>query len=127
EAGTLRLIASNGLGRATVEEVEIDLAPVEVLEFTANPTAITQGQPVTLSWRTRMAEEVRLNVPGAAYLREEIAAPYLDVRNHGGTHLPLEASCGGEIATAGCALVRLPFPFPFGDDSRLGARVYTTG
>lgn len=129
EGGVVRLVATNVAGRETASEVAITVAPTEVIEFDAEPMEITQGQPVLLRWRTRMADEVRLDIANGAYLREETAEPYIDAAANGGTRVPLTTACGADLATAGCAFFRFPgdFQFPFGGSDFDGVRVYTTG
>ena len=128
EVQRYRLVAANALGWEVASEVEITVAPTEVLTFLGSPTSFTQGQPVHLSWTTRMADEVRINLGTERYLLEETEAPYLDLPQLGGSRLPLTTACG-PIDTLGCAQVQLPdgFSFPFGDSSFSQVWVHTTG
>lgn len=127
---TVRLRAANTIGGSASAEQEITLAPTEIVRFSASPTSFTQGQPVTLSWETTMADEVRLDfLGGKTYLREETSAPYLDLEGAGGIRLPLKTDCGGSVSTSGCAHLDFPagFLFPFGDDLQDSISVYTPG
>lgn len=130
EDTSIRLIASNELGAQTTAEFWVTVAATDVIRFDADPRELTQGQPVTLSWKTQMADLVTIDGPGFGdtYLLEELAEPYVDIEPLGGQRVALR-SCGGAIATAGCGTIDFPaaFRFPYGgfDWAKIG--VYSQG
>lgn len=127
---TLRLIGTNAIGGTSEQEVVVTVAPTDILSFDAQPRALTQGQPVTLSWRTQMSDRVEIDAPGfgATYLVEEHAQPYLDIASLGGSRLTLRA-CGGTVITDGCGVLEFPpdFRFPFAGALREEIFVHTKG
>lgn len=126
----IRLIATNEIGGVREVELVVTVAGTAVTSFDAQPRAITQGQEVTLSWSTQMADELVLEGPGfgETYLLEERALPYRDLERGGATKLSLR-NCGGGIATGGCGVLMFPegFRFPFDGAPRDGVMVYTQG
>jgi len=129
EDAVYRIVAENGTGTQASEEVEVRLAPPEVLAFTANPTAVVPGQGVELAWNSKMGHEVSLSIVQEGYIAEEITEPYIDAAQEGGTHLPVTTECGENIRSLGCAVLEFPagFAFPFDGAERSSARIYTNG
>lgn len=129
EETVFRLVATNSIGGSAFDDVTITIAPLAVISLLAEPSSFTQGQSVVLSWQTQMADEVHLDIAGRTYLREETAAPYLDLEGNGGSRLPLAADCGPTISTDGCATLHFPddFFFPFGGTDYARAVIYTSG
>lgn len=125
---TYRLVGTGALGSEAISQRSVTVAPTEVLTFTAEPGAITAGQPVRLEWTTRSADEVSLDIAEQPYLIEETTDAYLDVAAMGGVPLPLTADCG-PIDTQGCAVLSFPtdFSFRFGDIDYASLRVYGNG
>lgn len=127
---TFWITAKNAVGAEASARADLSLAPPEVLLFEADKTEVVAGQPVELTWKTRMADDVSLSIFNSLYVREETTEPYVDVQALSGTHLPLGNDCPGtNILTSGCALLQFPggFSFPFGGEHRLAVRVYTNG
>jgi len=125
-----RLVATNTIGGSTVRNLELTVAPLEVLVVEADPPAVTQGQPITLRWVSRMADEISIeNIGTRNYLREETSAPYLDLPELGGTQVALSSACGGPVDTHGCAEISFPngFLFPFDGIMQDRAWVFTPG
>ena len=125
---TFRLVATNAIGRSTTRELTVTVAPLEVLMAQASPDTLTQGQQIRLTWTTRMADQVTIDVGTKGYLLEETEAPYLDLPELDGSPLPMTDACG-TIATAGCAELVFPagFEFPFGGITYSRVWVYTVG
>lgn len=126
---TYLLVAANGRGTERTAQVEVSVEPPAVLSLTADVDEIIAGEPVNLSWDTKMAEELSLNIFDGSYVVEERNERYIDVEAVGGTHLPLGDECGADWATEGCAELQFPqgFSFPFGDEDRHSVVVYSNG
>jgi len=123
-----RILATGGSGTTKTADAFVDVAPTEILSFTASPSEIVAGEPVTLTWTTRSTETVRFDFQGT-YIREETQEAFVDVEALGGTRLPLGTACGTFILSYGCELLTFPqgFTFPFGGADRAGARIYSNG
>ncbi|HWV37097.1 MAG TPA: hypothetical protein VN033_01325 [Vulgatibacter sp.] len=124
-----RLVATNGNGTARPSEEVVDVAPTAILSFDVQPTEIVAGEPVTLTWSTRSAQEVSFDFIGT-YIREETHEPFIDAEALGGTKLPLVSSdCSGSPLSTGCEVLNFPqgFTFPFGGADRTEARIYSNG
>lgn len=129
ETSTYLIVAKNPLDVSASAEAEVTLAPLEVLEFTADKTEAAIGEPVRLDWRTRMGQEVSLDVIGDGhYVVGEGVGAFIDVTTQGGIHLPLTQDCSRSINTS-CVLLGFPggFSFPFDGEERTEARIYSNG
>lgn len=61
------LEVNNGAGTVDTAVVTVYVDPAEILTFNAAPTEILAGEPVTLSWTTNRATEVKLSPAGGVY------------------------------------------------------------
>jgi len=124
-----RLVVTGPLGPVAADEVVVTVAPPEVLSLTADQTEVGIGSAVLLTWQTRMADEIALDIFGPTYVVGESTEPYIDAAALGGTHLPLTDECNGPPLIFGC--VRLTFPdgftFPFDGLPRHELRLYHNG
>jgi len=128
EDRSYRLVATNAVGGASVLDLEIPVAPTEVLSLVATPDAVAQGQTLELSWVSRMADEVTLDLGTGKFLIEETDAPYVDLASFDGARRALTDACG-PVDTHGCASIELPsgFLFPLGGDVFDRVWVFTSG
>jgi len=131
DLATYRLVATNALGVQAAAEATVSMAPPQVLRFDADMEEVVMGQPVELSWDSKMGDEVDLDLVRTGYIRGETTEPYLDIASEGGTFLPLSGECfpGGSIVIYGCARLGFPltFAFPFDGESQTAIRVYNSG
>lgn len=137
---TYRLVATNGLGSTAHDEVSVTIGPPVILSFTADPIEVIAGDEVELSWTTRLADGVELDLPiFEEFTVSEVNNPYVDISSTG-TKLTLTQDCGQAIDAndnivwldpedEGCATIAFPpgFEFPFGGDLHSAIRVIANG
>jgi len=123
-----RLVAVNPLGESFSVDANVTIAPPEVITLTADKTEALIGEPVLLTWTTKMAESRTLNIFGTEYVRGESQEPYKDI-SATGTHLPLTTECSTSLLTTGCVKLIFPdsFSFPFDGKIEPAVRINNNG
>lgn len=134
---TYRIVADNGAGSTASAEVVVDIGPPVITSFEADPVEVMVGDDVTVSWSTRFADEVVLNLPTLTLQGAEVQGdPFTDISSTG-TPLVLTQDCAWdpawfqfwEAVDEGCATIAFPsgFTFPFGGASHSSIRAYANG
>jgi len=123
-----RLVGTSPSGTTAQAEATVTIAPTDIVSFTADPMAVTAGQPVVLRWVTRTADTISLDLFDTPYLPEETQAPFIDVTSQGGEPLELGDDCGAASSVV-CAFLGFPigFTFEFGGVERQGITVFGAG
>jgi len=118
-----RVIAANGAGAKATQAIDIGWKKPQIDVFTAAPDAVALGDQTQLQWSATGASSVAITpVPLAD------ADPFLDVSGLGTASEVTLEDCGtATLPTDGCALVQLPFAFPFDGAPRTQARVFLHG
>lgn len=134
---TYRIVADNGVGSTASDELSLTIGPPVILSFDASPVEVVRGDDVALSWTTRLADSVELDLPMQA---EEVSGdPFVDISSTG-SQLVLTDLCAKQFDPIfgwlpfdaddeGCATLNLPsgFDFPFSGDIFNSLRVYANG
>jgi len=132
---TYRIVADNGAGDSAMAEVEVGIGPPAILSFDVDPEVVVLGDEVTLSWSTRLADEVQLSLFTDPFFTQEVEDdPFVDI-SLTGTPLTLTQDCGWDDSGVfdpddeGCATINFPagFTFPFGGQAHSSIRVYANG
>jgi len=132
EATTYRIVATNGLGVTASAQTRVSVAPPTILSFEAEPGEVVEGEEVTLSWTTRLATHVELDIP-RLHVVELDDAPFVDIRTLGATSLAMTNGCGQPSTRPshdnGCGLLTFPagFTFPFAGTEYDSAVVFADG
>lgn len=136
---TYRLVADNGFGSTASDELSLSIGPPVILSLEADPQEIILGEELELSWTTRLADRVTLNIPHQPV--ELFNDPFVDISSTG-TPLLFKNDCGWEfnpfsgqweyphpLNDEGCGTLTLPagFEFPLGGESFQTMRIFANG
>jgi len=125
-----RIVVTSPMGLIETEELSVTVALPEILDLSADVSAVKFGGPVKLSWTTRMADEISFDFQNSEYVFGESQEPYINAKANGGTKLPLHPTdCGSHVFTSSCVRFAFPdgFAFPFDGKSHSEVRVYNNG
>lgn len=118
ETTSFRVVVENVYGDVAIDEAVVDLLLVEIESFVAAPDELLAGDPTTLSWATKRATAVGLDID-TSYSLQQGQLPFIELREREGTReLPISGTCGvigGSALDQACpGLLLETFAFPFG-------------